>query len=120
MRLRPLGEFAAITDPLTEYYLHPQSLSANPERMLEALEQILDRTLLADLRDPQRWLWRQRIRATQLASAGLIARDKKQRGELRYMLRSFCAWPSPFWEPKRLAMLAVSVRNRLRRHEETG
>ncbi|MGH9607971.1 MAG: glycosyltransferase family 2 protein, partial [Terracidiphilus sp.] len=113
MRLKPVGEFVAVADPLTEYYLYPQSLSANPARMLEALERILDTTLLADLRVPRRWMWKQRIRAAQLASAGLIARDNNLKGELRYMLSSFCAWPSPFWEPKRLAMFAVSARDLL-------
>jgi glycosyltransferase involved in cell wall biosynthesis len=114
-RLRQMGEFEAVADPLTDYYVYPNSLSANPERMLQALDQIMDTTLVADLHGFDRWAWKRRILAVQLCSAGLIARDNGLKGELRYMFRSLCAWPSPFWEPRRFAMFVVSVRNRLRR-----
>jgi glycosyltransferase involved in cell wall biosynthesis len=117
-RLRRLGEFEAVADPLTDYYVYPNSLSANPQRMLQALDQIMDTTLVADLHGFDRWAWKRRILAVQLCSAGLIARDNGLKGELRYMFRSLCAWPSPFWEPRRFAMFAVSAKNRLRRREE--
>ena len=114
VRLRQLGEFEAVTDPLTDYYVHPSSLSANPATMLLALDRIIYTTLVADLRGFDRWAWRRRILATQLCSAGLIARDNGLKSELRYMFRSLCAWPSPLWEPRRFAMFAVSARNTLR------
>jgi glycosyltransferase involved in cell wall biosynthesis len=113
VRLNRLGQFEAIPDPLTDYYVHPKSLSANPEKMLEALDRIIDTTLVADLRGLDRWAWRHRIRAVQLCSAGLISRDNGLSGELRYMFRSLCAWPSPLWTPRRFPMFAVSVKNRL-------
>ena len=116
-RLQHLGQFEAIADPLTDYYIHPESLSANPGIMLRALDQIIDTTLLAGLHGLDRWVWRQRIRAVQLGCAGLIARENGLDSELDYMLQSLCAWPSPFWQPHRFAMFAVSARNRLRRHE---
>ena len=81
--------------------------------MLEALDRIIDTTLVADLRGFDRWAWRRRIRAVQLCSAGLIARDNGLKGEVRYMIQSLCAWPSPFWKPRRFAMFAVSARNKL-------
>ncbi len=109
-RLRQLGEFEAVADPLTDYYVYPDSLSANPQRMLQALDRIVDTTLVADLRGLDRWVWKRRILAVQLCSAGLIARDNGLKGELRYMIRSLCAWPSPFWEPRRFATLAVSAK----------
>lgn len=112
-RLMQAGQFAAIPDPLTGYYVYSSSLSAKPDRMLLALDQIIDSTLLKDLKGVDRWAWRQRIRSVQLTSAGLIARDNKQKEELYYMSRSLCSWPSPFWEPKRFAMFAVSARNKL-------
>ena len=110
-RLQRAGQFVAVPDALTDYYVHPNSLSANPARMLQALDQIIDTTLLAGLHGFDRWAWEHRIRAVQLCSAGLIARDNKLKDELRYMFQSLCIWPSPFWERKRFAVFAVSARN---------
>ena len=118
VRLQRLGQFEVVTDPLTDYYVYPNSLSANPRKMLETLDRIIDTTLLADLRGFDRWAWRQRIRAAQLYGAGLIARDNGLKGEVRYMFQSVCAWPSPFWEPRRFAMFAVSARNTFRHQQE--
>jgi glycosyltransferase involved in cell wall biosynthesis len=118
MRLRNLGEFEAVTDALTEYYVYPKSLSANPQTMLQALDRIIDTTLLDGLHGFNRWAWRRRIRATQLTSAGLIARDNGLKNEVRYMLQSLCAWPSPFWQPRRFAMFVVSAKNSYRRRED--
>jgi len=114
VRLMPLGQFEAVPDPLMDYYVHSASVSANPEAMMLGARQILDKTLVADLQGFDRWAWRHRILATQLASAGLIARDNGLKSELGYMFQSLCMWPSPFWEPKRFAMFGASVRNRLR------
>lgn len=113
MRLQRLGGFAAVPDALTDYYVYPTSMSTDPKRMLDAMEQILPTTLVKDLDGPERWAWTRRIRAVQLYSAALIARDNGLKGEIAYMLRSLAAWPSPLWEPQRFAGLAVSVRNEL-------
>jgi len=117
-RLQRLGQFVVVPGALTDYYVLPNSLSANPGRMLQSLDQIMDRTLLVGLQGFDRWAWEHRIRAVQLCSAGLIARDNKLKDELRYMFRSLCSWPSPFWERERFAMFAVSARNRLYRREQ--
>jgi glycosyltransferase involved in cell wall biosynthesis len=114
VRLQRLGKFEAVSDPLMNYYVYPDSLSANPEVMMKNIEMILDKTLVADLRGFNRWAWRQRIRAVQLCSAGLIARGNPLHDDLRYMYRSLRAWPSPFWKPRRFAAFAVSVRNKFR------
>jgi glycosyltransferase involved in cell wall biosynthesis len=114
VRLQQLGNFESVGDPLTNYYVYPSSLSANPEKMLHALDQIIDSMLLAGLHGLHRWVWRRRILAVQLCSAGLIARDNGLKGEIGYMFQSLCVWPSPWWEPGRFAMFAVSVRNRFR------
>jgi glycosyltransferase involved in cell wall biosynthesis len=111
VRLQRLGSFAAVTDPLTDYYVGPSTMSADPNRMLVAVEQILPTTLVRDLDGPARWTWTQRIRAMQLYSAALIARDNGLNGEIAYILRSLAAWPSPLWEPRRFSGLAVSLRN---------
>lgn len=113
VRLSRIGSFAAVAGPLTDYYVYPTSMSTDPRRMLVAMEQILPATLVADLAGVSRWTWSQRVRAVQLYSAGLIARDNGLQGELGYMLRSLAAWPSPLWEPQRFAGFAVSVRNQL-------
>ncbi len=111
VRLLPLGQFAAVEAPLTQYWLSAQSSSASPERMLAAMTRILEGTLLGGLRGMRRWTWRRRIWAAQLLSAALIARDNHLQGELGYILRSLLSWPSPFWLPQRFAVLVVSVRN---------
>jgi glycosyltransferase involved in cell wall biosynthesis len=111
VRLQRLGKFEAVADPLTNVYLHSDSLSANPEAMLRDLDLILNMTLLADLHGFDRWLWRRRILATQLCSAGLIARDNGLKNEVRYLFQSLCTWPSPLWQPRRCAMFAVSATN---------
>lgn len=113
VRLSRLGSFAAVMDALTDYYVYPTSMSTDPNRMLVAMEQILPTTLVADLGGISRWTWSQRVRAVQLYSAALIARDNGLRGEIGYMLRALAAWPSPLWEPQRFAAFAVSVRNQL-------
>jgi len=120
VRLQRLGKFEAVTDPLVDIYLHPGSLSANPGRMIQALDQIIDTTLLDGLQGFDRWAWRRRIRADQLCSAGLIARDNGLKDELRYMVESLREWPSPFWESWRFATCAVSAVNRFRRREDAG
>jgi len=119
VRLLRLGSFEAVFAPLMDCYLHPDSLSANPEVMLKPLDLIIDKTLVADLQGISRWVWKRRIRAVQLYKAGLIARDSLLSGEVGYMFRSLCTWPSPFWEPRRVASLAVSVRNLLYRRSES-
>jgi glycosyltransferase involved in cell wall biosynthesis len=118
VRLQKVGKFEAVADPLTSVYLHPGSLSADPEGMLRWLDLIVEKTLVADQHGVNRWAWRRRIWATQLCSAGLIARDNGLKSDLRYFFLSLCTWPSPFWEPRRFAMLAVSARNRLHQREE--
>lgn len=112
VRLERQGQFQALTNPLTNYYVYPDSLSANPSKMLSALDLMIDTTLLADLSGIRRWTWRRRILASQLCSAGLIARENSLKDELRYMFRSLYTWPSPLWEPRRFAIFAVSFRNR--------
>lgn len=114
VRLQRAGNFEAVADPLTHYYVHSQSTSANPRRMLEGLDRIIETTLLAGLQSLNRWGWRRRIRAAQLCSAGLIARENGLDEELLYMVQSVCEWPSPWFEPRRFAVLAVSARSALR------
>lgn len=115
VQLMPFGAFAAVSDPLTNYYLHPQSLSASPERMLDGLRAILEPVLLARYRGLERWMWRRRIWAQQLCSAGQIAKDNSVKGELGYFARSLTAWPSPFWQPRRFACFATSAQSALLR-----
>lgn len=120
VRLQRGGDFSAVPEALTEYYVYPSSMSADPRRMLAALEQMIDTTLVADLTGANRWLWTRRVRAVQQYSAALIARDNGLPGDLGFIMRSLASWPSPLWEPKRFAGLAVSLRNRLRRGESTA
>jgi glycosyltransferase involved in cell wall biosynthesis len=114
-RLQQVGKFKVVASPLLLYYVYPGSLSARPERMLHALDQFIDTTLLEGLHGVDRWAWRRRIRAVQLGCAGLIARENGLKEELSYMLQSVYEWPSPFWRRQRFAALAVTAKNRLGR-----
>ena len=118
VRLMPFGSFAAVADPLTNYYVHPKSISASPEKMLDGLRVIMEPTLLARYRGIERWMWRRRIWAEQLCSAALIARDNNLKGEFGYITRSLLAWPSPFFQRRRFAVFAVNLRNQLRSRRE--
>jgi glycosyltransferase involved in cell wall biosynthesis len=120
VRLKRFGGFGVVPDAVTDYYVSPYSMSADPKRMLTAMEQILPSTLVSDLNGLQRWAWTRRIRAVQLYSAAMIARDNRLNGEVPYMLRSLAAWPSPFWEPHRFAGLPVSLRNQLLHRRSRG
>jgi glycosyltransferase involved in cell wall biosynthesis len=111
-RLQHLGEFEVVKDSLTDYYVYPGSLSANPEQMLEGLNRFIDTQLLEGLHGFQRWSWRRRILAAQLRSATFISRDNALKGELRYIFRSLCAWPSPFLQPRRFRTFVISAINR--------
>jgi glycosyltransferase involved in cell wall biosynthesis len=114
-RLMPQGQFEAVSDPLTDYYVYHQSASTNPEKMLQGADVVIDGTLTANLRGFERWAWKRRIHADQLCSAALIARDNGLKDELHYISLSLRTWPSPFWQPRRFAIFAVSVRNALQR-----
>lgn len=113
-RLQRWGAFEAVPDALTDYYVYPSSMSTDPRRMLDAMEQILSTTLVSDLHGLNRRVWCRRVRAVQLYSAALIARDNGLKNEASYMLHSLASWPSPFWKPRRFLGLAVTVRNLLR------
>jgi glycosyltransferase involved in cell wall biosynthesis/O-antigen/teichoic acid export membrane protein len=114
-RLLEKGQFARVPEPLARYYIFPYSLSSSPNRMLQDLDRILDRTLLSGLTHFERWAWKHRIRAYQISGAGLTARDHGLGNELGYMMRSLYVWPSPFWEPQRFSRALVSVNDKLRR-----
>ena len=115
VRLLPFGAFAAVDEPLIDYYVYPASLSASPERMLDGLKTILEPVLLAGFHGFERRLWRRRILATQHFSAAMIARENHLPGELGYIARSLRAWPSPVWQPRRFAAFIVTFKNKLLR-----
>jgi glycosyltransferase involved in cell wall biosynthesis len=110
VRLHAKGPFAYIAEPLAVYRLSPGTMSTNADRMLQNFEAILESTLLKGLQGWSRILWRRRARSRQLLSAGLIARKAGQRDQERaHLWRSVLQWPSPFWEPRRYAALAVTM-----------
>jgi glycosyltransferase involved in cell wall biosynthesis len=110
VRLHAKGPFAYIAEPLAVYRLSPGTMSTNADRMLQNFEAILESTLLNGLQGWSRILWRRRARSRQLLSAGLIARKAGHRDQERaHLWRSVLQWPSPFWEPRRYAALAVTM-----------
>lgn len=114
-RLSRLGGIASVEDPLTHYYVYPTSLSADPHRIIANVEKMLHSTLVSDLDGLPRWAWVRRIRAVQLYSAAVIARENGLDGEMAYMLRSLLSWPSPSWKPGRFIGAAVTARKQLLR-----
>lgn len=104
------ARFANIADPLVYYREAPGSVSSSAERMLTDFQHILEPTLLAGMRGWARWCWRKRIVASQLYSAALIERARRNlRGEYKYLFRSLLEWPSPLFRGERFKALAHTV-----------
>lgn len=115
LRLYKVGRFCVIQEPLTLYQVSTTGLSSDVDRLLVEATRMLP-LLLAERHGLSRFFWRRRILSFQIYKAALGARMARQRSrELRYLLQSFLCWPSPFWHPRRVKVLAVSFLNILRR-----
>ena len=111
------GQFVGIAEPLTCYSRLQNSLSSNAAHMFQDFSKMLESTLLADLRGPRKWLWRQRIVSYQAYTAAITARAAEAPElETRFLVRSLAQWPSPFWQPKRYLSLIVTLRRRMKLH----
>lgn len=121
VRLRRVGKFVNVTEPVTCYRLVPESLGSNAEHMFHDFCQMLDSTLVGDLSGMARLIWKRRILAFQAYSAAMTARSANQSAqEIAYLLRSFREWPSPLWHLKRYAALAFTLKRRLFRSRNSG
>jgi len=104
------ARFARVPEPLVYYRDAAGSVSSSGERMLADFQHILEPTLLAGMDGWTRWSWRRRIVASQLFSAAMIERSRRNlRDERKYLLRSVGQWPSPFFRPERYRSLAHSL-----------
>jgi len=110
LRLIALGPFCVVDEPLTRYRVSNAGISSDPDLMLADACSMIEGPLLAGFTGIPRWLWRKRILSYQFYKAALTARAVGQHDkELRLLLQSFAAWPSPTWEPRRFKVLAVTL-----------
>jgi glycosyltransferase involved in cell wall biosynthesis len=115
VRMRRIGKFVNVEQPVTCSRVVPTSLSSNGARMFRGCRQMLDSTLVGDLSGMARLIWKRRILAYQAYSAAMTARSANQHTrEIGYLLQSLKKWPSPFWYPKRYVALGFSVKRHSR------
>ena len=115
IRLLRRGGHCALPQPLTNYQLHPGSLSSDAALMFTNFLELLHGSLLDGLEGWQKNLWSRRALSYQYYKAALTARASGQRPEeLRYFLRSIGVWPSPLWHALRYKSFAISCAKRLR------
>ncbi len=113
LRLLKSGmQFAACSEPLVRYRLHPQSVSHNTIPALEEVKAIYRKQVLPLLPASTRWIAHQRSQSGQEAAAAYTMRNAAQPGYLPMMLRSIARYP--FNEPHRLKGLLYMVYTRLR------
>ena len=115
LRLQNLGPFCAVNEPLTRYRVSNTGLSGNAAHMLGEARSMVEDRLLDGLAGVDRWVWRKRIHSYQDYKAALTARASGDHAkELQYLAESLATWPSPFFQPMRLKVLAVTLANALR------
>jgi glycosyltransferase involved in cell wall biosynthesis len=98
-------KFSLVQEPVTAVMVAHASMSSDHVRMLTNTERILEKTLLADLRGLDRWIWRRKIWASQMFAASISARKGNSGQALTLILRSLAQWPSPFFIPLRWLVL---------------
>jgi len=104
------ARFAGVSDPLVYYRDAAGSVSSSAERMLADFQHILEPTLLAGMGGWARWSWRKRIVASQLFSAAMIERARRNlRSERKYLFRSIAEWPSPLFRTDRFRAIAYRL-----------
>jgi len=99
----------AVREPLTVINVRPESISVDVERMQRNMELFLNRTPLEGLTGISRVVWRQRFYSVELFRLAMMLRTRRQPGELRYLLRSIAAWPSPFFQFVRFKAIAYTL-----------
>src|SRR5215471_10914661 len=93
VRLRQLGAFVCVAEPVVCYRVAADSLSGDAARIFRDFQPMLEETLIADLRGWRRTLWRRRILASQAYTAAKTARGSGDTGAARkFLWMSFCQW----------------------------
>jgi glycosyltransferase involved in cell wall biosynthesis len=106
VRLAQEHRFAVVLEPVTKYRVSAGQMSTNIDLMLSNTEQILENSLLLGLTGIRRSFWRRRIRASQLFSAAILARDAGSPQARDFVRKSLAQWPVPAFQPKRFLFLA--------------
>lgn len=102
-------EFAFVPQPVTLYQITVGSVSANYDRMIKAMEMMLEPTLVSDLSGLSRAAWKRRIRAAEFYRAFLVARQVGHAGALSLLWKSVVQWPLPTFMPKRFYSLVLYI-----------
>ncbi len=109
IRLARKYSFAVVNVPVTAIAVWNNSVSSDGKRMLMNTAEIIDKTLLCDLRGWRRSLWRRRVWSAQYFGAAITARAEGPNEERALLWQSLRQWPSPAFLPKRWAALAFSL-----------
>jgi glycosyltransferase involved in cell wall biosynthesis len=113
-RLIEVGPFCIIEEPTAYYQASNTGLSSNADELYREARRMVKTRLLVGLRGMSRWTWRRKILSFQAYQAGIAARTCHQRWkEIKYLGLSTFWWPFPFWIPRRLQVIAVTLRNLL-------
>jgi glycosyltransferase involved in cell wall biosynthesis len=112
LKLSGICKFVGVPDRLVVIRITGHGLSANPEIVLQSMEYIVAAGT-ADLPPVSRLVTSQRMRSRRTALAALKYRDKRDYGNtLRYALKAFAYWPSPFYD-RAFKVLLLELRRRL-------
>jgi glycosyltransferase involved in cell wall biosynthesis len=110
--LRAGTKFAACTEPLVQYRIHPSSVSRNAMRSLQAGKEIYRRHVLPQLPRHTKWILHQRSQSEQEAIASFTMREMGDPRHLSMMALSIVRYP--FNDPHRYKVLAYMLYTRFR------
>jgi glycosyltransferase involved in cell wall biosynthesis len=112
LKLSRICKFVSVPERLVMIRLTGQGLSANPEIVLRSMDYIIAAGT-ADLPPVRRFIESRRMHSTRTTLAALKYRDKGDYSStLRYALRAFACWPSPFYN-RALKVLLLELQRRL-------
>jgi glycosyltransferase involved in cell wall biosynthesis len=112
LKLSRICKFVSVPERLVMIRITGHGLSANPDIVLRSMEYIVAAGT-ADLPPVRRFITSRRMRSTRTTLAALKYRNKGDYANtLRYALRAFAHWPSPFYD-KTFKVLLLELRRRV-------
>jgi glycosyltransferase involved in cell wall biosynthesis len=98
LKLSRICKFVGVPERLVMIRITGAGMSANPDIVLRSMEYVVAAGT-ADLPPVRRFITSRRMRSRRTALAALKYRDKGDyENTLRYALRAFAYWPSPFFD----------------------
>lgn len=112
LKLARYYKFVGIPDRLLMYRVTGTGLSVNPETPIKSMEFIVD-AASSHLPPVQRFVVSHRMRSVRTALAALKYRELGDHSRcLRYAMRAFAYWPSPFYD-KAFKVILLELKRRL-------